>query len=394
MEVKSIRLINFRNYKNLYITLNNKLNIFLGNNAQGKTNLLESIYISSIGKSFRTSKDKELVNIEKEEAYIGLKLKTEEHDKNIEIKFEKNKNKRIKINRIEIDKLSELNGNLNIVIFSPEDLKIIKEGPSERRNFLDTEISQLRPYYSYNLNKYNKILYQRNNLLKNYKFNKEKMDLIEVWNEQLAKIGTEIIINRIHFVDIISKISKDIHSKLSGGLEDLNIEYLSSVDLSGIYDTCDENNPNLKSLRENIREKVFIRFKKLLTENIKKDIEKNTTSIGPHRDDIKVIVNDLDSRIYGSQGQQRTAALSLKLAEVELIKGEIGEYPVLLLDDVLSELDINRRRFLIDTFKDIQTIITSTDDIDLKDVSSINKSIFYIENGEIVDCVNDKAIEN
>ena len=385
MEVKSIRLINYRNYNNLHISLNSKLNIFLGNNAQGKTNLLESIYLCSIGKSFRTNKDKELINIDKDEAYIGLNVNKNEFDKLIEINLEKNKSKRVKINRIEIDKLSELNGNLNVVIFSPEDLKIIKEGPSERRNFLDTEISQLRPYYAYNLNKYNKILYQRNNLLKGINYNKQNKSLLDVWDEQLVKVGTELIINRLHFINRISQISNNTHKKLTGGMEDLQIEYESSIEFCD-KDILREDKNNIKEFRQKSYKLIYESFKESLVKSIDKDIEKASTSIGPHRDDIKVIVNGLESRIFGSQGQQRTAALSLKLAEVELIKGEIEEYPVLLLDDVLSELDINRRKYLIETFKDIQTIITTTDDVDLKDIKNINKSIFFIVNGEIADC--------
>ncbi|MTI72020.1 MAG: DNA replication/repair protein RecF [Firmicutes bacterium] len=373
MYVKSIRLINFRNYNNLRIKLNKKLNIFLGNNAQGKTNLLESINISSLGKSFRTNKDKELINIDKNEAYIGLEVEKKDFNKLIEIKLEKNKGKRVKINRVELEKISEMIGVLNVVIFSPEDLKIIKFGPGERRNFLDTEISQLKPMYRYNIGKYNKILYQRNNLLKNIQFDKNKIKLIDVWDEQLTNIGSNIIINRLSFLENISSISKKIHKNITGGLENLNLNYLNSFPIKDIIDS--EN--NMKSLKNDIKN----RFLDILKKNLNKDIEKGTTQIGPHRDDIEILINKKDARIFGSQGQQRTAALSLKLAEVELINNEIGEYPVLLLDDVLSELDVNRRKFLISTFKDIQTIITSTDDIDLTEIKDLNKSIFCIEKG-------------
>ncbi|MTI68440.1 MAG: DNA replication/repair protein RecF [Firmicutes bacterium] len=373
MHVKSIRLINFRNYNNLRIKLNKKLNIFLGNNAQGKTNLLESINISSLGKSFRTNKDKELINIDKGEAYIGLEVEKKDFNKLIEIKLEKNKAKRVKINRVELEKISEMIGVLNVVIFSPEDLKIIKFGPGERRNFLDTEISQLKPIYRYNLGKYNKILYQRNNLLKNIQYDKNKIKLIDVWDEQLTNIGSNIIINRLSFLENISNISKKIHKNITGDLETLNLNYLNSFPIKDIIDS--EN--NIKSLKNDIKNRFF----DILKKNLNKDIEKGTTQIGPHRDDIEILINKKDARIFGSQGQQRTAALSLKLAEVELINNEIGEYPVLLLDDVLSELDVNRRKYLISTFKDIQTIITSTDDIDLTEIKDLNKSIFCIEQG-------------
>ncbi|KNF07301.1 DNA replication and repair protein RecF [Gottschalkia purinilytica] len=367
MYVKSIRLINFRNYDNLKIELNKKINIFLGDNAQGKTNLLESIYICSSGKSYRSSKDKEIINIKKDKAYVGIEVEKDNFNKYIEIKFEKDKPKRIRINKIELDRVSELIGNLNVVIFSPEDLKLVKEGPLERRTFLDTEISQIKPKYKYNLNKYNKILIQRNKLLKSSQFDNNNLKTIDIWNEQLSNIGSEIIISRTNFLRTLSKISKEIHKKLTGSNEELEVRYVPSFNIKDI---------NKDKLKE--------QFKEILNKNIEKDIEKGTTEYGPHRDDIDIIINNMPCRIYGSQGQQRTAALSLKLAEVELINMEVGEYPVLLLDDVLSELDINRRKYLLSTFKDIQTIITSTDDIDLDDIEDISKSTFYIKQGNVL----------
>lgn len=383
--VKNIKLINYRNYKSLSMNLDERLNLFLGNNGQGKTNLLEAIYLSSTGKSFRTSKDKELICIDKNEGYVGVNVEKTDNTKLIEVKLERSKNKRVKVNRIEIEKLSEIKGQLHTVLFSPEDLKIIKEGPSERRNFLDTEISQIRPYYYHNLNKYNRVLFQRNNLLKKLNMYNNNKELLEVYNIQLANIGTEIIINRIYFIRKISSISKEIHNKLSGGLEDLKLEYISSVDIKKILSNIDEEVfNNIKSLKDTIKSEVHSTYLTQLNENIETDIVKRTTQIGPHRDDISVKVNGLESKTFGSQGQQRTAALSLKLAEIDLIKVETDEYPVLLLDDVLSELDINRRKFLITTFKDIQTIITSTDKVGLKEIEDLSKSTFHIENGKII----------
>ncbi|AFS77089.1 DNA replication and repair protein RecF [Gottschalkia acidurici 9a] len=369
MHVESIRLINFRNYKKLNIKLNKNLNIFLGHNAQGKTNLLESIYIASSGRSYRTNRDRELINIEKDAGYIGLKVVKSEFDKYIEIKFEKSKNKRVRINKVEIDKLSELIGQINVVIFSPEDLNLIKGGPLERRSFLDIEISQIKPRYRYNLSKYNKILFQRNNLLKKVKYDNTNLKTIDIWNQQLIDTGTEIIIDRINFTKGLSDISKDIHKKLTTENENLSIHYVSSFKV-------DEENIKREEIKEN--------FKKLLDKSLDRDIERCTTEYGPHRDDIEILINGMTCRTYGSQGQQRTAALSLKLAEVELIKSEIGEYPILLLDDVLSELDINRRKSLVTTFKDIQTIITSTDDIEVDDIGEESKSVFLINNGEVL----------
>ncbi len=371
MLVKDIKLINFRNYLNTHIKLNHKLNVFIGNNAQGKTNLLESIYLSSYGKSFRKNREDELIHIDKDKCYIGLNLKKKYDDKFIEIKLEKNKSKRTRINKLELEKNSELIGVFNVVIFSPEDLKIIKGGPNERRSFLDNEISQLKPRYRYNIKRYNKIVLQRNNLLKNIQDNREKIKILDVWNEQLCEFGSEIIIDRIQFLNTISNISKDIHKKITGGVEELEIHYISSLKLED----------NLKSFT---KEDVFERFINLLNKNIEYEIDRGTTQFGPHRDDIKILINNIDSRTFGSQGQQRTAALSLKLSEVELIHREIGEYPVLLLDDVLSELDNNRKKYLISTFKDIQTVITSTDDINFSYMEKLEKSVYKIQNGKIV----------
>ncbi len=367
MYVESIKLINFRNYINLDINLNKKLNIFLGPNAQGKTNLLESIYISSGGKSYRTSRDRELINMDKDVGYIGLKVIKDEYVKYIEVKFEKDKNKRVRVNKIEIDKLSELVGQINVVIFSPEDLNLIKGGPSERRTFLDNEISQIKPRYKYNLNKYNKILFQRNNLLKRIRYNKNDLKMIDLWDTQLIDTGVDIIISRTQFIEKISLISRDIHKEITTSGEELSVEYSPSFRVENL---------NKETLGEN--------FKKYLNDNLTKDIERGTTSVGPHKDDIEILINNMSCRIYGSQGQQRTSALSLKLAEVDLIKEETGVYPILLLDDVLSELDINRRKSLVRTFKNVQTIITSTDDIEIEGIEAENKSVFIINNGKIV----------
>lgn len=362
MYVKSIKLINFRNYENTKIDLSPRLNLFLGNNAQGKTNLLESIYIAAIGKSYRLTKDKDLINFNKDKAYIGVEVETSRGSRLIEFKFQRDSKKIIRINKLELEKLSELTGNLNVVIFAPEDLSLVKSGPSERRAFLDTEISQIKPRYRYNMNRYNKILFQRNKLLKFRR--RAQLEQLEPWDVQLSDVGTEIILERLKFTEKLSAISREVHANITGGKENLSIDYRSSFDLgelsgreiSGKYYNC------LKSSRLS-------------------DLEKGNTEYGPHRDDIEIELNGVSCRTFGSQGQQRTAALSLKLAEVELIKSEVGEYPVLLLDDVLSELDIERRKYLISTFKDIQTIVTSTDDVDLFENDS--KSIFNIEGGRV-----------
>lgn len=363
MYVHEIKLINYRNYESLKVQLNPKLNIFLGNNAQGKTNLLESIYLCATAKSFRGNKDQELIHVKKNAAYVGISYEDDLGMHSLEFKFQKNQAKRFKHNRVELDKVSEVIGFLNVVIFSPEDLKIVKEGPQVRRNFLDNEISQLKPKYRYSLYQYNKVIRQRNNYLKNIKYQKKDEDLLDVYDAQLVEYGKDILNMRIQFVKRLSIISKNIHSKITKGCENLILNYDSTIDISANIE--DNYIKGLKSAR-------------------KDDIEKGTTSVGPHRDDFSVFINDLDAKIYASQGQQRTSALSIKLAEVELIHKERGEYPILLLDDVLSELDISRRQDLIGAFKDIQTIVTTTDYIDIGDLTNIDKSIYNIKQGKII----------
>lgn len=365
MHVENIRLINFRNYYSLNIDLNKKTNIFIGKNAQGKTNLLEAIYICATGRSFRTNRDKEIINFNKSEAYVGAQMDIGKFEKFIEIKMERDKTKRIRVNKTELKNYKELYSGLNVVVFSPEDLKLVKEGPGERRNFLDTEISQIKPVYSYNINRYNKILFQRNNLLRSNKFQKNIKSLLEIFDIQLAKIGTDIIIERNRYIDELSKISNITHNKITLSNENLELKYISNIEISD----------NKLEMEKSYVDK--------LSKNIDKDIESASTGLGPHRDDILMTINNKDLKTYGSQGQQRTVVLSIKLSEVELIKKERGIYPVLLLDDVFSELDEERRKYLIRSFKDMQTLITVTDAIDLKEMNNIEKSVFYIENGKL-----------
>ena len=365
LNVENIKLINFRNYCNLDINLNSKTNVFIGKNAQGKTNLLESIYICATGRSFRTNRDREIISFDKNQAYIGSKMNIGKYERMVEIKLERDKTKRIKVNQTELKNYKELYSGLNVVIFSPEDLKLVKEGPGERRNFLDLEISQIKPVYNYNIARYNKILFQRNNILKSNKFQKDIKSLLEIFDLQLAKIGTEIVIERNNYINDLSKICKVTHNRITLSKESLDLKYCSNINL---FDDKAE------------MEREYI---KKLQKNIEKDIEYRTTSVGAHRDDIIITINNKDLKTYGSQGQQRTAILSIKLSEVELIKNERGIYPVLLLDDVFSELDEQRRKYLIKSFRDMQTLITVTDAIDLKEMDHIEKTVFHVENGKL-----------
>ncbi|ABR46247.1 DNA replication and repair protein RecF [Alkaliphilus metalliredigens QYMF] len=364
MIIEGLKLINFRNYEQLQLQLHPKLNIFVGENAQGKTNVLEAVYLSAIGKSFRTSKDQEMIFVDKHQAYVQVKVKRVVYENNIELRLNVDKKKNIKVNQVPLLKLGELLGNLNIVLFSPEDLKIIKEGPGERRKFIDGEISQIAPKYYYNLNQYNKILQQRNKLLKYHKG--KKLDL-EVWNEQLANIGASLIIYRRNFIKRIAILAKLMHRKITDGIETLEIEYKSSV-LIKDHDTVDQ---------------IRVGFLKELNQSADEERRRGVTLVGPHRDDLNFNINGLEVKTYGSQGQQRTAVLSLKLAELELIKGEVGEYPVLLLDDVMSELDMKRQNDLIYHLKHVQTLVTTTmlEPLNIKNVQ--DKALFRVIKGEI-----------
>ncbi len=365
LDVKNIRLINIRNYKSINLDLNKNINVFIGKNAQGKTNLIESIYMCATGRSFRTNRDREIINFLKNEAYIGTCINLGNNDKFIEIKMQRDKPKIIRINKTELRNYRELNSGLFVVLFSPDDLRIIKDGPQERRNFVDSLISQLRPVYNYNLNRYKKILFQRNNLLKSNKFKKDTKNLLDLFDVQIAKVGTSIIIERYRYINALSDMSKDIHKMISKDKEEITLNYSSNVHIFKNKEEIENNYINL------------------LKKNIERDLEYGTTEIGPHRDDLLIFINDKDAKIFGSQGQQRTVVLSMILSEVELIKNEIGEYPVLLLDDVFSELDEERREYLVKFLDKMQVFITLTDSENLKSMEGLNKTIFYIENGNL-----------
>lgn len=333
MHVKKISLNSFRNYENLELELSPGINIIYGNNAQGKTNILESIYYCATARSHRTNYDKELILWGKESSHIRLEL-FKKRDEVIDIHLRKNGKKGVAINRIPIHKLNELYGTINVILFSPEDLSLIKKGPSERRKFLDIEISQIDKVYLYHLQQYHKVLKQRNNLLKIA--NKGHLDqtMLDVWDEQLIGFGIKIIEKRCKFIERMNCYIKPIHYQITNDREEIHLSYEDSV-----------KNQD---------------FMQLLKKNLPRDIKTGNTSIGPHRDDLFFSINGIDLRTYGSQGQHRTAALSLKLGEISLIQDEINDTPVLLLDDVLSELDEVRQQHLIKTLKNIQTIITCT----------------------------------
>lgn len=334
MIIKSLELSHFRNYETLDLLFDKGTNILYGDNAQGKTNILEAIYLSATTKSHKGSKDKDVISFGEEESHIRTYLEKDGVEVKVDMHLRSNKSKGIAINGQKIKKAAELLGILNVVFFSPEDLSIIKNGPAERRRFVDMELCQLDSFYLYNLNHYNKIVNQRNKLLKDLYLNPSLRETLTIWDSQLVSFGSKIIERRRQFIEQLNDIIKEIHSKLSGGKEELVIQYEPDVEIED--------------------------FEKKLKYNQERDIKLKQTSAGPHRDDFSFLIQDIDIRRFGSQGQQRTAALSLKLSEIELVKKMTKDTPVLLLDDVLSELDSNRQNYLLNSIGDIQTIITCT----------------------------------
>lgn len=334
MYVESVELNQYRNYDSVKVDFSPGINILYGDNAQGKTNLLEAIYVSGTSRSHRGTRDRDLIRFDQDEAHIRLMFRKEDLSHRLDLHLKKKKSKGIAIDGLPIRKVSELFGMLYLVFFSPEDLSIIKNGPSERRRFLDMELSQLdRGYYALMVS-YSKLLQERNNLLKQIYYAPSLRETLDAWDEQLVRTGEAIIAKRDIFVDKIHRMMREIHGSLTGGQEEMEVRYEPSVETYLFGD------------------KLF--------EQRERDIQSGTTSIGPHRDDIGFLVNGTDIRRYGSQGQQRTAALSLKLSEIRLIEEITGDKPVLLLDDVLSELDHNRQNYLLDSISGIQTIISCT----------------------------------
>ena len=357
MRIKSLALNDFRNIENISIEFDKGLNIIYGDNAQGKTNILESIYVAGTTRSHKGSKDREMIKLGEEEAHIRIILEKDDLDRKIDMHLKKSKSKGVAVDGIPIHKSADIFGIVQLIFFSPEDLSMIKDGPAERRRFIDMELSQIEKIYLYNLSKYNKILTQRNNLLKQISYDTELSDTLDVWDEQLVSTGLEIIKSRRKFIFELNEIIKPIHEKLTGGKEELEIEY----------------NPNVTEED----------FKDKLKSGRNSDIYQKTTLTGPQRDDITFYINKNDVRKYGSQGQQRSTALSLKLSEIELFKKKTGDNPILLLDDVLSELDRSRQNYLIESIGDIQTIITCTGLEEFVENKKADGRIYKINSGKI-----------
>lgn len=334
MIIESIELKNYRNYENLHLTLDPGTNIFYGDNAQGKTNILESVFLGCTSKSYKMAKDRDMIRFGVEEAHIKLCVRKRDVPFRIDMHLKKAKSKGIAIDGIPIKRASELFGIANVVCFSPEDLSLVKEGPALRRRFMDLELCQLDKVYVHHLISYNKLVNQRNRLLKDLSYRPEYMDTLDAWDEQLILHGEKLISIRGNFITELNKIIHEIHYRLSGGREDLRILYEPSAE-AGSYEEA-------------------------LGKSREADIRHRLTMVGPHRDDINFLIDGIDIRKFGSQGQQRTAALALKLSEIELVRRQIQDDPILLLDDVLSELDANRQNYLLELLKQTQTIITCT----------------------------------
>ena len=336
MIIKSLKLKNYRNYDLLDLTFDPKTNILYGDNAQGKTNILEALYLSGTTKSHRGTKDRDMIQFGYDESHLETVVEKKGIIFQIDMHLKKNSPKGIAIDKVPIRRASELFGIVHFVFFSPEDLNIIKEGPAGRRRFIDLELSQLDKIYLNNLSNYNRIINQRNSLLKDiYGSNQQHLlETLDIWDMQLVHYGNLIIQRRQEFVEQMNEIISGIHNKLTGGKESIRILYEPS--------------------------NSYLTLEQALNKNKEKDLRIRSTSVGPHRDDIAFMIGDIDIRKYGSQGQQRTAALSLKLSEIELVKQSIHDTPVLLLDDVLSELDSSRQDHLLSGINHIQTMITCT----------------------------------
>lgn len=334
MFIKSLRLADYRNYETLSLDFSEGTNIFYGDNAQGKTNILEALYLIATTKSHRGVFDKDLIRFGCQEGHVRCVVIKNGIDYQVDLHLRKSRAKGIAINGQRIRKASELIGLLHIVFFSPEDLSIVKDGPSQRRRFMDMELCQLDESYLYDLNHYNKVLEQRNKLLRQIADNPSLSMTLDVWNDQLLDYGKKIIRRRRVFLEDLNEIIREMHENLSGGREHLSLCYEPNV-------SEDHFEEELFRLRE--REKYI-----------------GSTAVGPHKDDFSFVCDEIDLRKFGSQGQQRTCALSLKLSELQLVKKMIGEEPVLMLDDVLSELDTNRQNYLLNSLGGIQTFITCT----------------------------------
>lgn len=371
MHIEQLRLKNYRNYDQLDISFDNKVNVIIGENAQGKTNLMEAIYVLAFTRSYRTPRERELIQWEKEYTTLEGMIRKRNRTFPLEMAIS-NKGKRAKLNRLEQRRLSDYIGALNVVMFAPEDLTLVKGSPQMRRRFIDMELGQIQPRYIYHLGQYQKVLKQRNHLLKQMQLKRgkkeEQLTLLQVLTDQLIEHAATLLERRFVFLELLRKWAIPIHYEISRQLEVLEIEYNSTIDVS----------------EDMSREKIEIAFQEKFKSITQNEIDRGTTLIGPHRDDLSFFINHKDVKVFGSQGQQRTTALSIKLAEIDLIHSEVGEYPILLLDDVLSELDDFRQSHLLSTIQGkVQTFVSTTSVDGIHHETLKKADIFRIKDGFI-----------
>jgi len=354
-----LQLENFRNYKDLDINFSENLNVIHGNNGLGKTNILEALFLCASGKSHRTNKDIELINYEKKNFTVTIAIE-KDISSDIQIIYNRDRQKIIKVNGLCVRKTGQLLGNLLAVLFSPEDMMLINEGPSQRRKFIDIAISQLKPSYYFDLQQYNKIVSQKNALLREVKRNPKNKETIEVWNANIVEYGSKIIYARINFIKKLAEIAKEKHMYITDQKECLNIEYINSFEINDILSITEI-------------EDIKFEFSNILVKYLSKELEREQCLFGPHRDEVNFILDGTDLKKYGSQGQKRTAILASKISELEIMLSQTGRTPILLLDDVLSELDKDRQFKLLKYASTVQTFITSVDSIELKnnEISSL-----------------------
>ncbi|AXI07494.1 DNA replication/repair protein RecF [Oceanobacillus zhaokaii] len=369
MHIEQLNLKNYRNYEQLEVSFDDKVNVIIGENAQGKTNLMEAIHVLAFTKSHRTTHEKELIQWDKEYAKIEGRVTKRQQSIPLEITIS-NKGKKAKLNRLEQGRLSDYIGAVNVVMFAPEDLNLVKGAPQIRRRFIDMELGQIQPTYIYHLGQYQKVLKQRNHLLKQMqRSGKSDKVMLQVLTDQLVEHAAIILEKRFTFLKLLRTWASPIHFEISREREDLEIKYQATIEVSE-----DANKEKIETI-------YLSKFQDMQT----KEIERGTTLIGPHRDDLLFSVNKKDVQTFGSQGQQRTTALSVKLAEIELIHKEIGEYPILLLDDVLSELDDHRQSHLLNTIQGRVQTFVSTTSVDGINHETLKKAeLIRIANGEIV----------
>ncbi|MGX6962743.1 DNA replication/repair protein RecF [Vagococcus xieshaowenii] len=369
MKLSKLHLENYRNYQAVDLAFSPSLNIFLGENAQGKTNLLESIYVLALTRSHRTNQEKEFIRFGSEFARLVAKIEKNNTSLTLEMSIS-SKGKKTKVNHLEQRKLSDYIGELNVVLFAPEDLLLIKGAPQLRRRFIDMELGQINPLYLYHLTVYQKVLKQRNKYLKELDSqpNEAALTFLDVLSDQLIDAGSQVMFMRMSFIKKLEKWAQTTHEKISNHKECLTLNYATSFEI--------EEAATVETIRQ--------RFKESLDKNRKRELFNRSTSVGPHRDDLLFFINDKEVQTFGSQGQQRTTALSIKLAELELIHEELNEYPILLLDDVMSELDDERQIHLLETIDGkVQTFISTTTLKHLSNKLTTNPEIFKVASGTV-----------